>query len=654
MGDHRVVADDGLPACAGTSEAKDMSDKLIDVYLGFMDEEVNTVLNGLLDREVKKADATTRRPVVLVERGEVSPDGPILEWPLSRYAARVRHIAYAHAEALQGEGPTGEDARVESILARAMSVFLERDDVGDAQLRASNIDVLRRIDVHALATMTSPAKLKVPLAGRGPCLSVVRFDVGEEKNNPPPIVVVRSPEMGLQPNLMSPYIEFILMMIGTLSSQLARIADPGAKSDWPVRISCFGAQGGATAANNPGSLSPLCASLYVGYDYATGARVPSVALCSQGGIYRFGLPGLVEGASLNDYFIAECENLKVSAVEVDRAYTRKEEAGIAVGQTLKSVIATLVTNYAVGSAVKPEVSGTSPWFISLAQKQAFAKVGVTGCNMEDYWVLTSMRECKLKGAIRDPRSSSLYPTLAQGFLTRVNADPLKIEPEVDLAFQGDVKRKLLTRDGYVSLLLWGLLGLPLDGDGDNGMPSVARWSFSGDVVFADGTAGASRFSRHLYGMRLNGGRDVVVPDPFFVEIATDLLNECSTVVARPGNVFLAEPPARIPPADVLVELAGAAVKALAAWKDARQTPTAEVKKALATFVDVLAMRCGFAIGDTGMKVWLRPNKWEGVKATAIQDMPEGTAFAHAAVDRAFYKASNVIALRDRTARVLRD
>jgi hypothetical protein len=375
-------------------------------------------------------------------------------------------------------------------------------------------------------------------------------------------------------------------------------------------------------------------------------------LCSQGGIYRFGLPGLVEGASLNDYFIAECENLKVIAIEVDRAYTRKEEAGIAVGQTLKAVIATLVTNYAAGSAVKPEVSGTSPWFISLAQKQAFARVGVTGCNMEDYWVMKSMRECKLKGASKDSRS--LYPTLAQGFLTRVNADPLKIEPEVDLAFQGDVKRKLLTRDGYVSLLLWGLLGLPLEG-GDNGMPAVAHWSFAGDAVFADGPAGTRRFSRHLYGMRLNGGRDVVVPDPFFVEIATDLLNECRTVAAQPGNVFLPAPSAPVPSADALAALAKAAGDALAAWKAAGQTPAPEVKRALATFVDVLATRCGFALGGKGMKVWLRPNKWgEGVTQTAIQDMPQGTDFTHAAVDRAFYKASNVIALRDRTARVLRD
>jgi hypothetical protein len=631
-----------------------MSDTLLDVYLGFMDEEVNTVLNGLLDREVKKTDPATRRPVVLVERGEVSPDGPILEWPLSRYAAGVRHIAYAHADALRGEGKTAEDARVESILARAMSVFLERNDAWDAELRKKNIDLLRRIDVHALATMTSGAKLKVPLDGRGPCLSVVRFDIGEEKDGQPPIVVVRSPEMGLQPNLMSPYIEFILMMVGALSSQLARIADPAATTDWPVRISCFGAQGGATAANDPGSLSPLCASLYVGYDYSNSTRSPSVAVCSQGGIYRFGLPGLAEGASLNDYFIAECENLKVSAVEVDRAYTRKEEAGIAVGQTLKSVIATLVTNYGAGSAVTPEVSGTSPWFISLAQKQAFARVGVTGCNMEDYWVMTSMRECKLKGATRDPRSPSLYPVLAQGFLTRVNADPLKIEPEVDLAFQGDVKRKQLTGEGYVSLLLWGLLGLPLEGEGDRGMPAVARWSFAGDTVFTGGSAGARTFSRHLYGMRLDGGQDVVVPDPFFVEIATDLLNECSTVATRPGNVFLPTPSVPVPGPDALAALQSAANGARGAWKTANQTPTDEVRKALATFVDVLATRCGFALAEKRMKVWLRPNKWEGVAQTAIQDIPPGVAFAHAAVDRAFYKASNVIALRDRSARVLRD
>ncbi|MBB5360161.1 hypothetical protein HDE76_003403 [Rhodanobacter sp. ANJX3] len=47
-----------------------MSDKVIDVHLGFMDEEVNTVLNGLRDKEMQEKVAM-RRPAVMIERSRV-------------------------------------------------------------------------------------------------------------------------------------------------------------------------------------------------------------------------------------------------------------------------------------------------------------------------------------------------------------------------------------------------------------------------------------------------------------------------------------------------------------------------------------------------------------------------------------------------------
>ncbi len=147
-----------------------MTDKLIDVYLGFMDEEVNTVLNGLLEGELRK-DAAKRRPVVLIERGTVDPHGPLLEWPLERYAARPRNIAYARGGAERArslQAPSDPDARVESMLARAMTIFLASDDTAEAKLREANVRVIRMIDVHELTCCAARQSSRYRWTARAP------------------------------------------------------------------------------------------------------------------------------------------------------------------------------------------------------------------------------------------------------------------------------------------------------------------------------------------------------------------------------------------------------------------------------------------------------------------------------------------------------
>lgn len=51
---------------------------MIDVYLVFMDEEVDTVLDGCRTKEMQK-EATARRPAVMIERDHVDRAGPLLE-----------------------------------------------------------------------------------------------------------------------------------------------------------------------------------------------------------------------------------------------------------------------------------------------------------------------------------------------------------------------------------------------------------------------------------------------------------------------------------------------------------------------------------------------------------------------------------------------
>lgn len=619
-----------------------MSDNLIDVYLGFMDEEINTVLNGLLAAELKKAPAQ-RRPVLLVERGTVDVRGPVLEWPLTRYAAPQIRVVDASAAAAEREGV---DASHEGVLARAISVFLVTKKDDDDALRRRSIDVIRMFDVHAMRSLQADgARLKAPLTDQGPVLSVVRFVFDNTGSREAPIIVIRAPEMGLQPGLMSPYIEFLLKMVSAASSQWAH--DAGQNVEWPVRISCFGAQGGASTSRSPGSLSSICASLYVGHVYGTQV-LPSIAICSQGGVYHFA-PKIGSKApampvdKLDEWFNTWWGDLVVDRTEVDIRYKRDEENWIKPGLGLADVVARLVRSYTTATWT-PEISGTSPWFIGDDQKQAFSRVGVTGCNMEDYWVLRSMRAMALERANRDPKSRSMMPVLTRGFLTRVNADPLTIDPAVIEAFQGDLRTKTLTDSQYGDLIIWGLHGLPLPGDGI-GMPAFAAWSFASNPVFQ--TRGT--FARHLYGLLVDGRTDPFVPDPFFIEIATDLLKDCARVADNPGSVFsatLGKP--------ALDRIAAAAKAVQARWNIVGPTPDTQLNQAIADFVGTFARDGNFVdtSGPHRVKVWLRPGKWKDVTANSVQDAI-ARPFGGAAVDRAFYKASNLLALRQNTASAIR-
>jgi hypothetical protein len=445
------------------------------------------------------------------------------------------------------------------------------------------------------------------------------------------------------------------MMISTLSSQLAYLADD--KQEWPLQVTCFGAQGGASSSKQPGSISYVCASLYLGYAFRDGVQTPLIALCSQGGHYTFkastaftpnkAFDSRVEPRDneLLQYFIEQREHLVVDEIHVDSRYLRQEEASITKGMSIKNVVALLLSKYKDSvKGIVPEVTGTSNWFIGGEQKQAFTELGVTGCNMEDYWVLRSMRRCALERVAVEPRDRSMYPVFARGFLTRVNADPLRIEDNVAEAFLTDMSRKYLSRQGYVELLRWGLKGLPLTANGAVVMPDVAQWSFAKSDIFKEDRR---LFTRHLYGVLVQGSEWPVVPDPFYIEIASDLLKGCAGFPGSVDSVF-----ANAPASTVLDELRDAARLALTAWNEANGAPSTALDRALEAFVDVLADKAGFNTSK-GLKVWLRPkNKWPGIHANSIQDLGE-QRFGHAAVDRAFYKSCNLIALQEHTSSVLR-
>ena len=121
---------------------------------------------------------------------------------------------------------------------------------------------------------------------------------------------------------------------------------------------------------------------------------------------------------------------------------------------------------------------------------------------------------------------------------------------------------------------------------------------------------------------------MIVPDPLYIEIATDLLRKRVVSTAFP---------------QVHADLILATKEALASRQDERRR--AALRDALLDFVEVLANRAAFEIGNgPNMKVWLRSVKREGIHVNSIQDIERGMGFSHAAVDRAFCKSPDLIAL----------
>ncbi len=328
--------------------------QIVDVYLGFMDEEVNARLNTLVQKEAGK-NPNQQRPVILIERGKIDPEGPILEWRMGNYQIGDRQTPVRKILRVspQGEMDTWEskqgsrmepidmptDLRFmgnwfrksrlkrwadkqeeatdpEDIIARALGVFLQTDLGSDLTWLARGLQVKKYFDIVKMlqhrGRVSTKSKLPGDATGDGPWLSVVRFDVGEH-NLLAPIVVIRSPEMGLQPSLMCPYLAFLFKGLSAASSQFAAIEAEQRKAivrakggwekfensdkdelwedvtedkavypsgkklkkwpvwEWPLRVSQFGGQGSTSIdkAFRPGSVDTVIASLLVGFEVAS-------------------------------------------------------------------------------------------------------------------------------------------------------------------------------------------------------------------------------------------------------------------------------------------------------------------------------------------------------------------------------------------------
>lgn len=197
----------------------------IEVYMGFMDEEVKFVLEELIK---------SGHPVYVVERAETMKNGKLFESPLSVYQRNAK-------------GYTEFTARTVDFGGRLQKSL---DDA--AAEMAANVEILA----------ADGAELK---AGKKPKFRVLGFNTGRGvKASQHPIVLVRSPEMGLQPDLTRAHLRTIFEGISAQHEASSLVGG--------VHLSTFGTAGAVSPSVRPGDVADIGGSLYVGYERLPGTN----------------------------------------------------------------------------------------------------------------------------------------------------------------------------------------------------------------------------------------------------------------------------------------------------------------------------------------------------------------------------------------------
>jgi hypothetical protein len=840
---------------------------VIEVHLGFMDEEVNARLAKLIDREV---NAAKPRPVILIERGKLESTNPILEWRLGNYPvgdkeSPIRKIIQVTGQEdpmvlMEGKIAKGnildteESVEPEDVLARAIRVYMEQNIPAERALKAKEIIVCRNCGLHrsvldevcehcrvSVAVIICkecgvskpswslvgqgcvagkphvwwetvkcldddghswrkprdydgkkncrasnaignrhmwawrqtgvefgrafdlvelikhrspgpPSKTKLPKdesgIGKGPWLSLVRFDVGPEKYEKPedmrpPVIVIRTPEMGLQPSLMKPYLEFLFKAISLMSSQLT--AEKAEKQElitrdftkgkalpwniweWPLQVFQFGAQGSCSTQveYQPGKIVTVIASLYVGVDIDKDGEAWSVvSLCTPAGIYDFVRKKIVSGKDLVDLesyagpnpriadwkrrfaegpltrddritaaqeiaaeiFRAQADSGRWNKLTLDKASIYRDpnspyvdiESEIIEKTTLQKALDIIYKlykqKYSSGAAVGV-VTLTVSYFGGEEDKNAADALGIYSVGMEDYHVLRVLRSAFCQGISK----RTDYPIVLGWRIDRIQCDPKKIAESLITEFNGYIRRMdvgadgkptaLLTAEEYADIIVWGLQGLIT-----TVRPACADWNFV-NYYWAKGDEWRKRLLSHFWSFSYSGGEDgFAVPNPFYIEIATDFLKELQEM--KPGI-------AGIKDEEVKKEIIRLAKAVQTAWNDEglnrggyqtkqggvlQEQPLKVEEKAyygpggdLTRFkavelMNYIAKNCRFDSGRKKgdkplLKTWLRPGKWglpqNPVKESTTQDLTDQSRpeFDGACVDRAFYKTCNMMALQ---------
>ena len=585
---------------------------MIDVHIGFMDEEVSELLRCLIDMFGKD------RPVLAIERGKIAKGGALFETPFSKYVAggdegvTINHVEFTTGNASAQRSRAGLGGR----LARN----LYEEFYGDMNF------VQRRIKNRALLG----EEIKMDGA---PSFSIIHFNAKEPKATENPIIVIRNPEMGKQPSQVRPYERAILKAISGLEEAHKTSDLNGARAG--IRIHSFASGGAIDPGIKPGFISRPMASLYVGAEVDEQGRVyAAVNLMALRKAFTILIPAHIEFFRRETAITSELtefpendEKLKEimnaaheEAMKDAERYILKAHDDLLV-QTLQNLSDRYKDNECspfeplkAAASLTPDITASFSYFDSLETKKSIwkkMKQTVVNSNMEDYHVLRLVKSMLEKGG-----SSRKYAPLIDCEILRLNANVFIPEALTKKLIEHLASARL-TKEAYVASIVWGLKGCPLNGLGE--LPEDMRnWRFY------DSFDKQSEYRSYFY---THEGHCL---DPFCCEIATDLLKE---LIGNKGGMVS-------PKAFELAQ------KVKAEAQNNAQSGNFENVFRLATeLVDEMANN-GYGVSGDEMYCWLRPKKWKNITGAILKSETARELVKYPAnVDRVLYKSANLLALQ---------
>jgi hypothetical protein len=620
---------------------------MIDVHIGFMDEEVSELLRCL----IKTSEGM--RPVIAIERGKVSEEDFLFEAPFSKYVNKDEKVEIIHVEHTTNKSPLEKLPDFKAPLENRLAHHLytnSKSDFFDHKIKGKALESVK----------VKSKSIETPF-------SVIRFNPTPEVTEDP-IILIRNPEMGAQPSIVRPYERAILKAISRLEEarlvkvgenrlvdidmideKEARLVNKKALLPTGIRLFSFASGGAIIRDLPPGSVTRPLASLYIGAEVDEQGRVYSavnlIALRRIRGTSIL-LPQHIE--FFREESITTFASDDPSGLNTDQLKQARKEANAEAQSYILNSNDTLpveILKYFRGfyaeydnyepveldgkilSSAKPEITASFSYFDDLKTKEALSERfagAVLNSNMEDYHVLRLAKSMRERGGFgnKSGNTAHKYGRLIDVGIMRVNANVFIPVEEIHAPLKRYLERACLTKQEYVESIIWGLKGCPLELVEE--LPRrVKCWEFYNDSPMTD---------RQKYFYTYKG---IYCMDPFCCEIATDFLKD----LEDSSNKFL---PDLMGEAKALRNEAKKLTRAGIndeGWERIRHLVMQLLDKVEAS---------GFGINgaDGKMYCWLRSEKWGDIKqATLTPDLVSKFLASGENVDRLFYKSANLLALQ---------
>ncbi len=482
---------------------------MIDVYIGFMDEEVYYTLD-----EIKKKSITefnNYKEVYVIERGHIQKNGYLFERPAYSYKV---------------EGQVSDPMQIYDLNELDFKDKLGALDNNDSALK----EIFRGLCKNFYEDYFYSEKLEGRATGRGGAktdlrhieLSLIKFSwtgmVIAEKTDI--AVIIRSPEMGKEPSLVRPYLRACVKSLKKVTP------------DNTVNLYMIAAGGGIRQDDKPGEAFAIDGSFYIGSAIGENIveSVNSLIVKKQKGS-ELGLISMYKNRVGNVGLGEQKANKKLIKIADDLSkvsFKQLTDVGIPSEKLLKDLLPDPAT-----PDQKRYASLTAGFFMGHGMKEAGAKIGLCSANTEDFHIL------KIMNSMVTDEDHKKYPEIKEREVIRVNCDPSEISKTKDIVklveWKNNVQYNLISAKDFSNTIFYGCFGFDLYGDN---ITAALKWTFP-DYLFTnyplveeEERPAVKVFYDDRFCYQAKGEDLYYVLDPFRMEIASDLLKE-----AADGSAF---------------------------------------------------------------------------------------------------------------------